>query len=76
MHKKGSKLRHENSIPISLLSTLGKVYEKVLYTRIYTHLTKYKLIYDRQYWFQCNYSTACALVNLTETITGHPRLYL
>ena len=37
VHKKGSKLCHENCRPISLLSTLSKIYEKVLYTRIYSH---------------------------------------
>ena len=51
IHKKSSKLCHENYRPISLLSTLSKIYEKVLYTRIYFRLTKYKLIYDKQYGF-------------------------
>ena len=68
IHKKGSKLCHENYRPISLLSTLSKIYEKVLYTRIYSHLTKYKLIYDKQYGFRCNYSTTRALVSLIERI--------
>ena len=49
-------------------STLSKIYEKVLYTRIYSHFTKYKLIYDKQYGFRCNYSTTRALASLTERI--------
>ena len=35
IHKKGSKLNQENCRPISLLSTLSKIYEKVLYVRLY-----------------------------------------
>ena len=31
-------------------------------------MTKYKLIYDKQYGFRCNYSTTYALVSLTERI--------
>ena len=68
IHKKGSNLCHENYRPISLLSTLSQIYEKVLYTRIYSHFTKYKLVYDKQYGFRCNYSTTHALVSLTERI--------
>ena len=51
IHKKGSKLNEENYRPISQLSTLSKIYEKVLYVRLYSHLIKNKLVYDKQYGF-------------------------
>ena len=36
---------------------------------MYSHLTKYKLVYDKQYGFRCNYSTTTpTLVSLTEII--------
>ena len=68
IHKKGSKLNQENYRPISLLLTLSKIYEKVLYVRLYSHLIKNKLVYDKQYDFRCHYSTNHALVSLTERI--------
>ena len=68
IHKKESKLNPENYRPISLLSTLCKIYEKVLYVRLYSHLMKNKLVYDKQYGFRCHYSTNHALVSLTERI--------
>ena len=68
IHKKGSKLHQENYRPISLLSTLSKIYEEVLYVRLYSHLIKNKLVYDKQYGFRCHYSTNHVLVSLTERI--------
>ena len=68
IHKKESKLNPESYRPISLLSTLSKIYEKVLYVRLYSHLMKNKLVYDKQYGFRCHYSTNHALVSLTERI--------
>ena len=68
IHKKDSKLNHENYRPISLLSVLSKIFEKIIYKRMYSFLTKNKLIYERQYGFRSNYSTNYALANLTERI--------
>ena len=45
IHKKESKLKCWNYGPVSLLSTLDKILEKIMYNRIYDFLEKYKLIY-------------------------------
>ena len=66
IYKKGCKLSKINYRPISLLSVLSKIFEKDLYTRMYSHLTKNNLIYKKQYVFRSNYSTIHALINLTE----------
>ena len=76
IHKKESKLDFLNYRPISLLSTFSKIYEKVIYSRIYSYLTKNKLIYNKQFGFRSNYSTNHALLSITERIkslvdTGH-----
>ena len=68
IHKKESKLDYKNYQPISLLSVLSKIYEKVLYKRIYGFLSSNNLLYEKQYDFQSSYSTDHALISLTEKI--------
>ena len=76
LHKKNSKLDFSNYRPISLLSVFSKVYEKLVYKRIYSYLDKHNFIYNKQFGFRSNYSTNHALVSITEHIrelidTGH-----
>ena len=68
LHKKESKLNFLNYRPISLLSVFSKIYEKLIYIRIYSYLTKNNLIYDKQFGFRNNYSTNHALLSITERI--------
>ena len=68
IHKKESKLNHLNYRPISLLSVFSKIFEKLIYSRIYLFLTKNKLISNKQFGFRSNYSTNHALVSITERI--------
>ena len=68
IHKKESKLNHLNYRPISLLSVFSKKFEKLIYLRIYTFLTKNNLISNKQFGFRSNYSTNHALVSITERI--------
>ena len=68
IHKKESKLDHLNYRPISLLSVYSKIYEKLIYSRIYSYLVKKNLIYSKQFGFRGNHSTTHALISLTEHI--------
>ena len=68
LHKKDSKLDFLNYRPISLLSVFSKIYEKLIYTRIYDYLTKNNFIYKKQFGFRSNYSTNHALISITEYI--------
>ena len=68
LHKKDSKLDVINYRPISLLSVFSKIYEKMIYIRIYSYLTKNDLIYSKQFGFRSNYSTNHALTRITESI--------
>ena len=49
---KGSKLSHENYRPISLLSNIHKIFEKLMYKRVYSFLSLYNCIYELQFGFQ------------------------
>ena len=64
----GNNLNHCNYRPISLLSNINKLIEKLMYTRLYTFLLKFNCIYDLQFGFRQGHSTVHALINLTEDI--------
>ena len=68
IHKKCSKFDRKNYRPISLLSVLSKIYEKVLYKCIYKFLSRNGLFYEEQYGFMSMHSTNHALISATEKI--------
>ena len=62
---------HENCSnyrPISLLSNLSKVYERIMYNRVHNFMEKENTLYDLQFGFRKGTSTTHALVNLVENI--------
>ena len=65
---KGSNMSYCNYRPISLLSNIDKVIEKLMFKRLYNFLTKYKVIYNLQFGFRENHSTTHALIYLTEEV--------
>ena len=69
--KKGNKLLCENYHSISLLSVFSKIFEKVIYTRMYDYLMKNNLIYKRQFGFRNNHSTNHALISLSKNIKSN-----
>ena len=66
--KKVSKLDYSNYCPISLLSNIGKILEKLMYKRLYTFLNKNNVIYNLQFGIRQQYSASHALINITENI--------
>ena len=57
IHKKDLKLQCNNYRPTSLLSNISKIYEKLMYTRLYTFLEKFKCLHNLQFGFREKYST-------------------
>ena len=57
-----------NYRPISLLSNIEKIYEKVMYSRLIAFLDSHNLIYARQFGFRKGHSTVHALIDITERI--------
>ena len=68
IHKKSSKLDCPIFRPISLLSNIGKLIEKLMYKSVYQFLTENNIIYDLEFGFTQNISTGHALINLTKNI--------
>ena len=66
--KKDSKLDYNNYRPISLLSNIEKILEKLMYKRLYTFLNNNNIIYNLQFGFRQQYSASHALINVLENI--------
>ena len=66
--KKGDKLKCENYRPISLLSNISKIFERIMYNRVENFLLSTNQFYDLQFGFRKNYSTNHALISITEQI--------
>ena len=49
--KKWSRLNRDNYRPISVLSIFSKIYEKLMYKRLYNYLEKYDILYSLQFGF-------------------------
>ena len=59
--KKDSKLDYSNYRPVSLLSNIEKILEKLMYKRLYTFLNNNNIIYNLQFVFRQQYSTLSCL---------------
>lgn len=68
MHKKGDTSDVNNYRPISLLTALSKILEKVMYCRVASHLCKNKVLTKCQFGFQKGFSTENAIYTFTNEI--------
>jgi len=68
IHKKDDKETYGNYRPISLLSAFSKIYEKVVYKRLYGYLISKSIIYDSQYGFRKGHSTIHAVSEMIENV--------
>ena len=59
--KKGKQDKATNYRPISLLSQFNKIFEKLLYSRIYSYLVRYDLLNNYKFGFRKNSSTNFAI---------------
>ena len=68
IYKKDSQLNCFNYRPISLLSNIDKILERIMYNRLYKFLETNNLIYSLQFGFRQKHSTSHALIHLTDKI--------
>lgn len=66
--KSGEKTNVSNVGPISLVSSLAKIYEKLLYMRLCHFLDKHKIMAKNQFSFSERIGTNLAILNLTDCI--------
>ena len=68
IHKKDSKLEVSNYRPISLLSNIDKIFEKLMHSRLIEFLEERQILYYKQFGFRKDFSTNHAILNLLEII--------
>ena len=68
IHKKGSRQCKNNYRPISLLPIFSKIFEKLLFDAIYSHLSENKLLTPSQSGFRPGDSTINQLLFITHKI--------
>ena len=68
LYKSKNKDNCTNYRPISLLLTISKVLEKIIYKQTYSFLDKNNLLYESQYGFKSKHSCENAITELTSEI--------
>ena len=66
-----SRILWGNYRPISLLSNIGKIIEKLMHKRLNVFLEKKQIYYNFQFGFRSNFSTNNALLSIVESIQSH-----
>lgn len=68
IYKKDDPSQIVNYRPISLLPSISKILEKIVYNRLYSFLIKNNILIPHQYGFRKNFSTDYAILQLTDQI--------
>ena len=71
VHKKKDKDIPGNYRPISLLSSINKILEKVICKRLTDFLEKHKVLFKYQFGFRKGHSTVQAVIEIVDNIIDH-----
>ncbi len=69
IHKKGNKELLENYRPISTLPILGKIYEKIIFERLYEFFVSQGTLSESQFGFRKSHSTSHAIHRSVDIIS-------
>ena len=69
LFKAGDRSLFTNYRPVSILPSFSKFLEKVVYSRLYTYLSKLEILCDNQFGFRKHHSTSLALIELYEKVS-------
>lgn len=67
-YKKNNKTEPGNYRPVSILSVVSKVLERIIYDQVERYLSENNLLYSHQSGFRHKYSTDTCLLHLTDFI--------
>lgn len=68
LFKKDQNFLFTNYRPVSILSSLSKVFEKAMFAQIYQYLIDHNLLFDSQYGFRTQHSTELATIELLDRL--------
>ena len=68
IYKKGDSKSLNNYRPISILSTINKIFEKILHARLIKYIDSFNILYKYQFGFRKNHSTEHALIEIVDQI--------
>ena len=68
LYKKGDKNLLINYRPISLLPSISKIFEKIIYTQMYKYFEENNLFFTSQYGFRTDHSTELAALEVADRI--------
>ena len=69
LYKKGDKALLGNCRPISILPSISKIFERIIFNQINDHFTSHDLYYNGPYGFREKHSTQLAALELIDRIT-------
>ena len=67
--KKGDSKEINNYRPISILPTISRIFETVIYSQLYEYFELHHIISDSQYGFKKCHSTVYTIIELIDRIT-------
>ena len=70
MYKSGDKSEFTNYRPISILPSFSKLFEKVVYDRLSSYLTKHTILTANQYVFRSKHDTSMAVIAMVDKISS------
>lgn len=70
IHKSGDPLDPNNYRPISIISTVAKIFEKVIFKRLFKYVNDFSVLSDMQSGFRPNYSTTTALTKFVNDVAS------
>ena len=59
-----------NFRPISILPTISKIFERVIYNQLYEHFNTNNLLVEEQYRFRTNHSTEYVFIKLVDHLSN------
>jgi hypothetical protein len=68
IYKKGDRKNCVNYRPISLLTSFSNMFEKIIYSRLLTHILAHDILANEQFGFHPKLSTETASYNLLNRV--------
>ena len=68
LFKSGGNDQLNNYRPISVLPVFSKILERIMYNKLYSHISENNLLYEKQFGFQKKCSTDFAILQLAKEI--------